>query len=77
MLQTKICIPRIGTGNIRRIRVEEKLQKLSSCRFAIISAPAGYGKTTAIIDYINRDSKKCAWVSIDADDNDHLDYGDT
>jgi LuxR family maltose regulon positive regulatory protein len=63
-------MPRIGTSNIRRKRAEEKLSKLGNSRFAFISAPAGYGKTTAVIDYITRENRKHAWFSIDADDND-------
>lgn len=63
-------MPRLGTKHIRRKRVEEKLAALGQYRFAYIYAPAGYGKTTAIIDYILREKKQYAWFSIEEQDND-------
>ncbi len=69
MLQTKISMPRIGENIVRREGIEEKLMGLPHYKFAFISAPAGYGKTTAVVDYITREKVKCAWLSIDTDDN--------
>lgn len=70
MFLVKIKMPRIGATYVHRKRAESMLSKLDRCKFAFLSAPAGYGKTTAIIDYVNRSGKRCAWVSIDQDDND-------
>lgn len=70
MFLVKIKMPRIGATYVHRKRAESMLSKLDRCKFAFLSAPAGYGKTTAIIDYVNRSDKRCAWVSIDQDDND-------
>ena len=35
----------------------------------MLDAPAGYGKTSLLIDYINKKIKKTAWLSIDVSDN--------
>ncbi len=70
MLQAKLCMPHIGENIIRRMRVEETLRRLPNYQFAFISAPAGYGKTTAVADYLTREKLKYAWFSIDGADND-------
>ncbi len=72
MLQTKISMPRIGENIVRREGIEEKLMGLPHYKFAFISAPAGYVKTTAVVDYITREKVKCAWLSIDTDDNEPI-----
>jgi LuxR family maltose regulon positive regulatory protein len=70
MFETKFNMPQIGKDIIKRGKIEEKLRNLPYYKFAYLSAPAGYGKTTAVVDYITRQNMKCAWVSIDAEDND-------
>lgn len=70
MLQAKLCMPHIGEQITRRKRVEETLRRLPNCQFAFITAPAGYGKTTAVADYLTREKLKYAWFSVDGTDND-------
>lgn len=72
MLQAKLCMPHIGENIIRRMRVEETLRRLPNYQFAFISAPAGYGKTTAVADYLTREKLKYAWFSVDGTDNDPI-----
>ncbi|HUW13070.1 MAG TPA: helix-turn-helix transcriptional regulator, partial [Anaerolineae bacterium] len=52
---------------------QESLSLLGS-RFArkltLVSAPAGYGKTTLVSDWIARSQAPAAWLSLDASDND-------
>lgn len=74
MLQTKICVPRSNEEVIRRERTETKLDSSTKTQFVYISAPAGYGKTTAAIDFANRRNKKIAWFSIDSEDNGIVDF---
>jgi LuxR family maltose regulon positive regulatory protein len=35
----------------------------------VVTAPAGYGKTTLISDWVAATQPRCAWLSLDADDN--------
>ena len=70
MFQSKLNIPRIGSNIIRRKRIEEKLRLLPDYKLAFLSAPAGYGKTTAVADYLKRTGIKHAWLSLDEADND-------
>ena len=39
-------------------------------RLTVISAPAGYGKTTLAVQWLNTGDFPCAWLSIDENDND-------
>jgi LuxR family maltose regulon positive regulatory protein len=70
MLLTKLCSPRINKNTVRRRSVEKKLKTLSDNKIALISAPAGYGKTTAIANFLIKERIKYAWFSIDDADND-------
>src|SRR5689334_14115940 len=38
----------------------------------IVTAPAGYGKTTIVADWIATDQRVAAWVSLDKGDNDPM-----
>jgi LuxR family maltose regulon positive regulatory protein len=70
MFQAKLHMPCVGSAIVRRKKIEEKLSLLPEYRFAYIAAPAGYGKTTAVVDYLTRENIKHAWFSIDESDND-------
>lgn len=70
MLLTKLCSPRISKRTVPRKNVEEKLKSLSDNKIALVSAPAGYGKTTAVASFLIKENIKYAWFSIDeADDS--------
>jgi LuxR family maltose regulon positive regulatory protein len=70
MLQAKLCMPRINTNAVRRERVGQKLLCLPQYKLALVTAPAGYGKTTAVVHYLIETAASCAWFSIDESDND-------
>ncbi|HBE77503.1 MAG TPA: hypothetical protein DDW65_06920, partial [Firmicutes bacterium] len=72
MLQAKLCMPYIGRNIVKRKKIAEKLRLLPDYKLALISAPAGYGKTTAVVDYLTGENLKFAWLSIDKADNDPL-----
>jgi LuxR family maltose regulon positive regulatory protein len=43
-------------------------------KLTLISAPAGFGKTTLIVDWIHRHKIPVAWFSVDKGDNDPLNF---
>ncbi len=45
-----------------------------SRKLILISAPAGFGKTTLISDWINMQKIPTAWFSIDTNDNDPVEF---
>lgn len=72
MFEAKLCKPYTGRNIIRRKKLDDIFHMLPDCRLALISAPAGYGKTTAVVDYLNSEVIQYAWFSIDAEDNDPI-----
>lgn len=76
ILETKIYVPTNRSGWVVRARL---LQKLTSgfqagCKFALVSAPAGFGKTTLVTHWVNELAAQpypalVAWVSLDSSDN--------
>jgi LuxR family maltose regulon positive regulatory protein len=74
MLLTKLHIPSPGKNLVLRERLSKKLSEGLDRKLILISAPAGFGKTTAIIDWITRDKIPAAWVSIDRNDNDPVEF---
>jgi LuxR family transcriptional regulator, maltose regulon positive regulatory protein len=73
-LETKFHIPIWRTGGVTRPRLLESLQTglVENRKLTVFSAPAGYGKTTLVSEWIqslDRDMR-VAWLSLDKDDND-------
>ena len=70
MLLTKLHIPSPGKNLVHRSNLFNKLNAGLSCKLIIISAPAGFGKTTLLSDWINQNKIPSVWFSIDKNDND-------
>jgi len=72
ILATKLYIPPPPPRVVSRPRLLERLKEaLSSGRkLSLICAPAGFGKTTLISEWIASCNQKVAWLSLDEGDND-------
>ena len=72
LLATKLYIPPVRQELVPRPRLIERLNEglRSGRRLTLVSAPAGYGKTTLIASWANQDKGRLVWVSLDEDDND-------
>ncbi len=72
ILTTKIQIPPLPPQTVRRTRLLEELDRglQPNARVTLISAPAGYGKTTLLSDWLQRSDLPAAWLSISEGDND-------
>ena len=70
MLLTKLHIPPAGNNVVHRSELFEKLNSGLSKKLILVSAPAGYGKTTLISDWISQNKIPAAWLSLDNGDND-------
>ena len=77
VLATKLFIPRLRPGAVARPRLVERLHEglLSGRKLTLISAPAGFGKTTLLTEWIvdaqRRDPRlRVGWLSLDESDND-------
>lgn len=77
LLQTKLYVPRLRPFLVPRHHLIEKLNQglQQGCKLTLVSAPAGFGKTTLIADWGLRISEsetipKLCWLSLDEGDND-------
>jgi LuxR family maltose regulon positive regulatory protein len=72
LLQTKLFIPPFRPSQILRPRLVNKLNDTRPCKLILLSAPAGYGKTTLVTEWLAQLEANTAvcWLSLDEDDND-------
>ena len=71
ILRTKLHRPRMAVDFVPRPHMIERLNQNRQQPLTLISAPAGYGKTTLISSWLESQQEPSAWVSLDEDDN-HL-----
>jgi len=74
MLKTKLFIPSTNTNIVHRTELFDKLDKGLERKLTLISAPAGFGKTTVLSDWISSNTIQTAWYSIDKGDNDPVKF---
>jgi LuxR family maltose regulon positive regulatory protein len=72
ILTTKLFIPHSAARFIPREAFVSKWLKglQSGCRVTLICAPAGYGKTTLMLDLLKASDQVPVWLSLDEGDND-------
>ncbi len=72
VLATKLYIPPSPAKVVVRARLLERLTRglLRSPNVTLISAPAGFGKTTLVSEWVASSSLPVAWLSLDESDND-------
>ena len=74
MLLTKLHIPGLAKNLVYRSRLFDKLDEGLSRKLILVSAPAGYGKTTMVAQWIKKNHIPTAWFSTDTRDNDPHDF---
>ena len=63
--QFKIRPPVRGLGALERPRLESALSAAAdSHRLTLVAAPAGYGKSTFLGDWVRKCALPCAWLSL-------------
>ncbi len=72
LLATKLYIPQRPINLVPRLHLLQSLDQgvRMGRRLTIISAPAGYGKTTLLVAWIQERDLPTAWISLDEGDND-------
>ncbi|HTC70835.1 MAG TPA: hypothetical protein VK662_14790, partial [Acidothermaceae bacterium] len=71
LIETKLYIPKPRPNVIVRPRLSERLRRGAESKLTLISAPAGFGKTTLLSDWLASTSAKdrVAWLSLDQGDS--------
>lgn len=74
VLKTKLFAPRIRTQTVPRPQLLHKLHESLERKLTLVSAPAGFGKTTLVCDWIRTLSHPVAWLSLDERDNELIQF---
>jgi LuxR family transcriptional regulator, maltose regulon positive regulatory protein len=69
-LATKLYIPPPRPKVVPRPRLIEQLNEGLHRKLTLISAPAGFGKTTLLSEWVSGCERPVAWLSLDEGDND-------
>jgi LuxR family maltose regulon positive regulatory protein len=73
LLETKMFLPRSPQGMVPRARLAERLRAGTESALLLVSAPAGFGKTTLLTEWLGSGpapgERLTAWLSLDAGDN--------
>src|SRR5437588_5514303 len=76
LLETKFYAPRSRRGLVPRPRLSERLDRGAASKLVLVSAPAGFGKTTLLTEWLAAgpaapaDERLAAWLSLDRGDSD-------
>ena len=70
ILATKLYVPHTRSTIVARPRLIERLNKGLYHRLTLISAPAGFGKTTLLSEWVEGCDRPTAWLSLDEEDSD-------
>ena len=76
LLETKWYVPRSRRGLVLRPRLSERLDQGTASKLVLVSAPAGFGKTTLLTEWLAArptalaGERLAAWLSLDQGDND-------
>jgi LuxR family maltose regulon positive regulatory protein len=70
ILPTKLYIPPWRPNQVSRPSLLQRLENGTGCRLTLLSAPAGYGKSTLLAEWIHQTKLPVAWLSLDMQDND-------
>jgi LuxR family maltose regulon positive regulatory protein len=75
LLDTKLYLPGSPRGLVPRPRLRERLDRGATSTLMLVSAPAGFGKSTLLAEWLAAgpaaptDERSAAWVSLDPGDN--------
>ena len=72
LLETKLYLPKWRSGLVPRARLIERLDRGIERKLTLVSAPAGFGKTTLLAEWLaarTAGERPAAWVSLDRSDN--------
>ena len=72
LLRTKLFVPPVRPNRVTRLRLFQQIDTGLDKALIMISAPAGYGKTTLVSCWLEETDVPSSWLSLDEDDNDPI-----
>ena len=70
LLTTKLYIPQLSVDLVPRPRLYDQLDDGLTRKLILVSAPAGFGKSTLVAGWLSESNRAVAWLSLDEGDND-------
>ena len=70
LIRTKLQRPPVVGDHVHRLHLLQRLDQRRQRPLTLISAPAGYGKSTLVSCWLESIDLPCAWLSLDESDND-------
>lgn len=70
LLATKLAMPTTQQRRVVRSRIQNKLLANGIAPLSVVCAPAGFGKTTALVCCLEQSQLPVAWLALDEGDND-------
>jgi len=70
LLATKLRAPRVRSDAVPRPRLERTLDAGRDGILTVVTAPPGFGKTTVVAQWVERDPAPTVWLTCDAEDDD-------
>ena len=74
ILKTKLFIPPLREGTISRPKLIELVNKNIKKKVMLVSAPAGFGKSTLLAEWVAQSKLPVAWISLDQSENDPISF---
>lgn len=69
LLGTKLYLPRPQKRMVPRPRLMQRLSQGTESALTLVSAPAGFGKSTLLSGWLAAENRPAAWLSLDPGDN--------
>ena len=72
LIATKLYVPKLRRGLVTRPRLIAHVRRGAEAKLTLVSAPAGFGKTTLLADWLGETpdgDRSVAWLSLDPADN--------
>ena len=70
VIATKLFRPNPRHHTVERTRLHVLLRQACTLPLTLVVAPAGWGKSTLVADWLRQDRVAAGWVSLDGGDND-------
>jgi LuxR family transcriptional regulator, maltose regulon positive regulatory protein len=70
LLSTRLHVPRSPARLVPRAHLIERLRQGLSQSLILVCAPAGFGKTTLLTEFVDESGLPAAWLSLEEEDND-------
>jgi len=77
LIATKLFVPTLRSGVVDRIRLNDRLERSGAAKLTLVSAPAGFGKTTAVVAWLQSRAsghRAVGWLALDPSDNEPANF---